>query len=109
MTMCVCGVGESHHVIRDGRCPLRIGETFREDLAPMRAVLQASLKVRNGRWVRGAPTHVFAEFLTALDELGWQVIRKFPELPEEVDDVGPHHCEYVAGRCIHCKAEEWKP
>jgi hypothetical protein len=40
------------------------------------ACIQAALSVRGGRWVHGAPTHVFAEVLAELDRLGWELKRK---------------------------------
>lgn len=35
------------------------------------AVLQASAKVRDGRWIRGAPSHVLADLLTELASRGY--------------------------------------
>lgn len=35
------------------------------------AMLGAMFAVRNGAWVNGAPTHVLAEFLTALADRGF--------------------------------------
>lgn len=38
---------------------------------PMAAALVAMSRVRDGMWIRGAPTHVLAEFLTELEKDGW--------------------------------------
>lgn len=37
------------------------------------AALRAMAKVRDGMWVKGAPSHVLAEFLTQLEEDGWRL------------------------------------
>ncbi len=41
----------------------------------MVAVLRASMRVRDGRWVKGAPTHVLAELLNELRAAGWELRR----------------------------------
>ena len=41
----------------------------------MVAMLRAMSEVRDGHWIRGAPTHVLAEFLTTLRRNGWLLIR----------------------------------
>jgi hypothetical protein len=38
------------------------------------AFMKAAMKVRGGRWFSGAPSHVFAEFATALNEDGLQLM-----------------------------------
>jgi hypothetical protein len=40
------------------------------------ALCRAALRVRNGRWYAGAPTHVFAELLNALREDGIVLARE---------------------------------
>jgi hypothetical protein len=40
----------------------------------MCAALKVAGRVRDGRWIRGAPTHVLAEFLTELEKDGWQLV-----------------------------------
>ena len=45
------------------------------------ALCKASLRVRNGRWINGAPSHVFAELLTELEKNGWELRRIFPDHP----------------------------
>jgi len=40
-----------------------------------RALCAAAMRVRDGRWWRGAATHVFAELLQALEADGWRLIR----------------------------------
>lgn len=42
----------------------------------MVAALVASAKVRAGFWIRGAPSHVLAEFLTVLQQDGWELRRR---------------------------------
>lgn len=57
-------------------------DTDVELTVPQRAVLAmtvASSKVRGGRWFQGAPTHIFPEFLTELERLGWQLVPKAKE------------------------------
>lgn len=55
----------------------------------MIALLRASLKVRDGRWIRGAPTHVLAEFLTELEKAGWVLVRQ-----EDHEDTVPYGPTY---------------
>jgi hypothetical protein len=45
-------------------------------LDPMNALLRAGSGVRDGfpHWLKGAPTHVLAELLTALEERGWRLV-----------------------------------
>ncbi len=43
--------------------------------AAMRAALRAMSRVRDGFWVKGAPTHVLAEFLDELRADGWELSR----------------------------------
>jgi hypothetical protein len=38
------------------------------------ALISAAFDVRAGRWVHGAPTHVFAELLAALEKRGWHLV-----------------------------------
>jgi hypothetical protein len=38
------------------------------------AMMRAAAKVRDGRWVNGAPSHVFAEFAKQLNEDGWELV-----------------------------------
>jgi hypothetical protein len=47
------------------------------DPDPMIALLRAGSDVRGGfpRWLKGAPTHVLAELLTALEARGWRLVR----------------------------------
>jgi hypothetical protein len=37
------------------------------------ALLKASIRVRNGQWIEGAPSHIFPEFLTELEKDGWEL------------------------------------
>lgn len=40
----------------------------------MLAALRAVGRVRDGHWIRGAVTHVLAEFLTVLEHDGWRLL-----------------------------------
>lgn len=40
---------------------------------PILALLRAFPKVREGRWLQGAPSHVLAELLHQLEEDGWEL------------------------------------
>jgi hypothetical protein len=46
--------------------------------AAMLAVLRAYPRVRGGRWVKGAVTHVFAELLNELSADGWHLLKSEP-------------------------------
>jgi hypothetical protein len=39
----------------------------------MAAAMKAARDVRGGRWLRGAPSHVLAEFLGELERAGWKL------------------------------------
>lgn len=58
----------------------------------MIVMLQAMTDVRDGMWVKGAPTHVLAEFLTAIEKRGWQ-LKPAPSSPPALptdDDYGDY-------------------
>lgn len=40
------------------------------------AYMQAAARVRDGRWVAGAPSHIFAEFARALNESGYRLTQQ---------------------------------
>lgn len=42
---------------------------------PIDALLASAARVRNGDWVRGAPSHVLAELLTDLEAHGWRLTK----------------------------------
>jgi hypothetical protein len=46
--------------------------------AAMAAVLAASARVHDGRWIKGAPTHVLADLLNELRAEGWELRRMDP-------------------------------
>lgn len=48
---------------------------------PMHAALRAGGRVRGGfiHWIKGAPTHVLAEFLKELEQDGWRLVHQ-PEM-----------------------------
>ena len=52
---------------------------------PMMAMLRASRKVRDGRWLKGAPTHVLAEFLTALENDGWRLVTRSEQTETRIE------------------------
>lgn len=43
------------------------------------ALCMAALKVRDGMWIKGAPTHLFAELLIELEGIGWSVVEESAE------------------------------
>lgn len=43
---------------------------------PMLALLRASARVRDGRWIKGAPTHVLADLLNELESAGWRLVNQ---------------------------------
>lgn len=45
------------------------------DNAAILALLHASLQVRHGDWIIGAPSHVFAELLSVLEADGYVLMR----------------------------------
>lgn len=49
----------------------------------MIALIAAGTSVRGGRWINGAPTHIFPEMLTELENRGWVLVRA-SELPPSV-------------------------
>jgi hypothetical protein len=51
------------------------------------ALCKASLRVRNGRWINGAPSHIFAELLTELEKDGWVLRRKPTPVDYHEDEV----------------------
>lgn len=54
------------------------GDSAYDPRAAMRAALRASTRVRDGRWIRGAPSHVLADFLAELHRNGWELYRERP-------------------------------
>lgn len=58
---------------------------------PMVALLRASASVRDGRWIKGAPSHVLAELLTELEADGWRLSR------DESTELGDRAVEVLDG------------
>lgn len=50
-------------------------QTYVKAPEQMRALLDASREVREGRWIKGAATHVLADLLKALEKNGWGLVR----------------------------------
>lgn len=84
-------VGEEAAGMAEG-VPAEVYEAIRARLAPagydreategltegqlaVLAMVVAMSKTRDGMWVKGAPTHVFPEFLRELEALGWKLVR----------------------------------
>ena len=62
------------------------------------ALCKASSRVKNGRWVDGAPSHLFAELRTELEKDGW-VLRRRPTPVDYYED------EVLGG--VSDRQEEW--
>jgi hypothetical protein len=55
---------------------------------PINAILRAGSKVRDGQWVNGAPSHVFAELLSQLEADGWELTPKTEPSTEPSTPIG---------------------
>lgn len=56
---------------------IRFGDVEPKTNQAVITMMQAAMDVRHGAWVAAAPSHVFPEFLEALERRGWTV-RKLP-------------------------------
>lgn len=47
------------------------------------ALCKAASRVRDGAWIKGAPTHIFPELLRSLEQDGWTLVARVVERPDE--------------------------
>jgi hypothetical protein len=62
---------EPSECLAQSRCPEKVKAMKR-----MLALLSASRKVREGQWIRGAPTHVLADLMGELEKSGWTLVNE---------------------------------
>lgn len=55
------------------------------------ALLKAANRVRNGQWIKGAPSHIFPELLTELEKDGWRLIDELTVQREVLMAGAPAH------------------